>query len=179
VGFFESEQILEDVIADEINSVFESAEVGGAAAQEEVPLRDADLVDAAQDASGIQERVQQLVALEQTTANTEVEGASLVFDQDGETLFELVGFLGLLEAVNEELGEEVERVLVHGVNVGEVSNDEVQDGASQRDGAVRLTGSVNHLGGLLSLNHTLVNRNRSFLRLVEGNNELLIVQNVV
>jgi hypothetical protein len=79
------------------------------------------------------------VPFEQTTANTEIERTSFILNQNRESLFKIIVLFGLLKTINEQLAEEIERVLIHGIDVGKISNDEIKNGAAIGDRSVALT----------------------------------------
>ena len=66
-----------------------------------------------------------------------------------------------------------------GVDEGKVRHYEVENRAPTGDATVILPIFVDHLAGLFCLCHPLTDCNRCLFGLVEGNDQLLIVQNVV
>lgn len=95
--------------------------------QVEVPLSSRNLVGSSEDLSCIEEGVEQFVLFEETSANVYVERLSDVIQKDFKSLFQLVTLSRLVQSAVEETREEVERVLVHGIDQGEVGNHEVKN----------------------------------------------------
>jgi hypothetical protein len=81
-----------------------------------------------------------------------------------------------LQTFLEQDDEELQGILVHRVNEGEISNDEVDDRASLRDNSVYLTCCINLLCCDLGLCHTLVDGVAGDLRGVQGCDEVLFLE---
>lgn len=147
--------------------------------EEEVPLIQGDLFGAHEDLRRVEERVEQLVALEQTTANRLVEGLRDVVLEDDESLLDFIRLLRLLESHLEEASEELERVLVHVVDQGEVRDHEVQYTTTAGHSSILLTILSDLLGGDFSFGFSLSDGYRRLLRLVEGQDQLFVFKNIV
>ena len=101
-----------------------------AAGEQEAPLVEVDLARAHLDLDGEQERVHELVHLEDGAADVGVEQVGDEVVQVGDALAEVLALRRAADAVDEELLVPGERVLVHGVDRGEVGDAEEQDGAA-------------------------------------------------
>mmetsp|Transcript_62957 Transcript_62957/g.150430 ORF Transcript_62957/g.150430 Transcript_62957/m.150430 type:complete len:322 (+) Transcript_62957:154-1119(+) len=115
--------------------VIDNAFAGLEAAQKEAPLLwgDALLVHelrmdlVAQASVADHEGIQQLVVLEQAHANLCVDELSEVLDDDVDALVDVFCRGAGSQSLLKEAGEELQAVLIHGVDVGEVGHDEVND----------------------------------------------------
>ena len=91
-----------------------------------------------------------LVLLEEGAADVAVERVSEVVLQILESLFQIFALLSVVDAHDEEGDEPGERVLVHGVDVGEVGDGEEEDGGVDGDRFVAHSSRVDLLFSLLS-----------------------------
>lgn len=118
------------------------------------------------------------------------EGTTDVFVEPPRELLDPVlsslSFLALLDACSlsglesqaEDVLEEVERVLVHGVDTGHVSEHEEETTDTQTNGDVLLTDVLDTLHTLLSLSVRVVDLLLLFLGLFEGVTKLNVLKNV-
>ena len=122
---------------------------GQAAGQQEPEVGGVHLALEFEQARAEQEGEEQLVLLEERAADVLVEGELEVGAQVGQPLFEHLAALALDDGLREEVDLVGQRVLVHGVDVGQVGDDEEQAGGLLRDGLVELAGRVDVLFGYL------------------------------
>jgi len=130
------------------------------APQEEVPVGVVHFLLAELDFHGDYERVEEFVLFEEASANVLVEVDGDVVDQDQEPLLQHLAGLRLFESALEELHEELETVLVHGVDEREVGDREVQHAAALGDHAVVLAGLEDLFLRDLGLLHAAVHGGR-------------------
>jgi hypothetical protein len=171
-------ELLPLLVGDELALVLLVGVVVGRATEEEVPLEGIDETGVSHDGGGVEEGVHELVLFEETSANVDVEGLRDIGEDVLDPCLLLFSRLRLLKSLAEKLREELKRVLIHRVNHSQVSNDEVEDGASASDHSVRFSLLGNNDGSLLSLSHSFVNGGGGDLRLLEHVDELFIGENI-
>ena len=100
---------------------------------------------------------QQLVALEEPAANVGVNRGCRVIYQVGQPNFDVVVFLAVQYASREQGLEVIQRVLVHWVDVRQISDDEVNDRTPSCGAPVLLSRLANVLVRDFALLHSLLN----------------------
>ena len=95
--------------------------------------------------------------LKQSPANVHIQGLSYEFHQNIYPLLKCVSSRALHYGIIEELFDIRERVLIHGINHGEVTDHKVEDAPADRDLLVRVSGLIDGLLDLFSLNQALRN----------------------
>mmetsp|Transcript_20735 Transcript_20735/g.31878 ORF Transcript_20735/g.31878 Transcript_20735/m.31878 type:complete len:312 (-) Transcript_20735:10389-11324(-) len=115
--------------------------------------------------------------LEESTGNPLVDGhTNHLSEGQYAPLFVFVELLGLLNGLEEEGGERLQRVLVHVVHDAELDQQEVQHGTFGSDAAVHFSQGVNHdlsfLGDLL----LLLDFGRGLLSHLEGLDQGFVLQ---
>jgi len=103
-----------------------------------------------------QETVKQFIFFEESSTDVQIKAESDVLDQQVNSFFQDLFFLGDFQSFFEELGEEIEGELIHGVDDAQIADDEIEDGASFSDGSVFLTGAIDFLTGDLGLGHSFI-----------------------
>ena len=116
--------------------------------------------------------------LEEAAADHDEHRARRRLDQDGDTLVELVRLLRVGHRLREDLLEVRERVLVHRVDRAEVGHHEVQNGAARRHRSVGLLRDLDLGGGLLGALDRLGRLGGDDLGVVEGVDQVLVVEDV-
>jgi hypothetical protein len=106
---------------------------------------------------------EQLVCLEQTSAHILVEVESEVVIEVFDSLFGIWVLSAVVYALTKEVGEPLQRVLIHGVDDGQINDREEEDGGSVCDGSVDLARLVDLLLGDLGLLHAHVDLIRGLL----------------
>ena len=84
--------------------------------------------------------VAHLILLKQGTAHITIQRICEVIFQVLQSFVNIFSFLCVINAEHKQHDEPVERILVHGVNVSQISNREEQDGGVDGDGFVAHTG---------------------------------------
>ena len=93
--------------------------------------------------------------LKKSPANVHIQGLSYEFHQHIYPLLKCVSSRALHYGIIEELLDIRERVLIHGINHGEVTDHKVEDAPADRDLLVRVSCLVDSLLDLLGLNQAL------------------------
>jgi len=96
------------------------------------------------------------VLLKQPPANVHIQGLCNKFHQDIYPLLKCVSSRALHNGIIEELLDIRERVLIHGINHGEVTDHKVEDAPADRDLLVRVSCLVDGLLDLLGFNQALL-----------------------
>ena len=107
-----------------------------AARQQEAPLLLVDLLLVLHQVDAQQEGEQELVLLEQRAANVAVERVGEVLAQVLQPLGQVLALLRVVDGQYEQVDEPHERVLVHGLDVGQIGDAEEQNGRVDGDGPV-------------------------------------------
>ena len=93
--------------------------------------------------------------LKKSPANVHIQGLSYEFHQNIYPLLKGISSRALHYGIIEELLDIRERVLIHGINHGEVTDHKVEDTPADRDLLVRVSCLVYGLLDLLGLNQAL------------------------
>mmetsp|Transcript_85225 Transcript_85225/g.241485 ORF Transcript_85225/g.241485 Transcript_85225/m.241485 type:complete len:399 (+) Transcript_85225:2009-3205(+) len=131
-----------------------------------------------QDLGRDQEGEEHLVVLEEAAADVHVHVLGEVLDQDADPAVDHVALLRVAQPALEEEHEELEAVLVHGVDVCEVGHDKVEDGRAEGDGPQLLPHAVNLGHGLVRDEHPLLALRARGLGLVERRDERVVLEDV-
>mmetsp|Transcript_21643 Transcript_21643/g.60151 ORF Transcript_21643/g.60151 Transcript_21643/m.60151 type:complete len:1518 (+) Transcript_21643:2277-6830(+) len=127
---------------------------------------------------GEHHRVQQLVLLEEAPADHDVQQGDEGSEQLREALVLAVLCLRLVDGLPENGNEPVQRELVHGIHDAEVADDEVHRRAPQGVGLVDLAHLRDRLRRHFLLLDLLLDLGAHDLRVAQGLDELLVVQDV-
>ena len=97
------------------------------------------------------------MSFEETSRDVCVNHPGDVIDKNIESFLEHIRLFALLNSCVEETLDVAKRVLIHGINTGEISDDEVQDGAADGNRAVLITRVIDLLLDNYSGSDTLIN----------------------
>lgn len=124
--------------------------------QQKVPSHLSDDILRSVNRCGDQVGKNELVCLEESSGHILVNVLRDHLNQAVQSSLQVVTLGRHVNGLIEEYLDELERVLVHIIDVGEVSNDEVQDAASLGDGGIHATSLIDLLLYNLSSGHTLI-----------------------
>mmetsp|Transcript_34327 Transcript_34327/g.79162 ORF Transcript_34327/g.79162 Transcript_34327/m.79162 type:complete len:206 (-) Transcript_34327:270-887(-) len=126
-----------------------------------------------------EQREHELVFGEERIAHLLVQELDeLILQREDAPLKVPLWLLGRLYRQEEYLDEPFQTVLIHRLHLAKVRNHEEHRRASDRDGNVGLPGLLHKCLRLLLLFHALFNTGRGHLRVREGGDELLVIQDV-
>mmetsp|Transcript_19025 Transcript_19025/g.48612 ORF Transcript_19025/g.48612 Transcript_19025/m.48612 type:complete len:213 (+) Transcript_19025:3688-4326(+) len=115
---------------------------------------------------------------EERPAQILIQRISEVVVQVEQPLLQYIALWSVANSLQEQLDEPRQRVLIHRIHNGHVSNGEIQNGSTVCNRSVLLTGGINLLFSCLRLLHLLRDVIRCHLRVSQGVDEGLVFENI-
>mmetsp|Transcript_6531 Transcript_6531/g.14752 ORF Transcript_6531/g.14752 Transcript_6531/m.14752 type:complete len:233 (+) Transcript_6531:388-1086(+) len=122
---------------------------------------------------------EQLMVLEQTHADLRVDKLCEVLDDDLNALLGIITAGTRSQALFKKAGEELQAVLIHGIDVGQIGHHEINDGSPGGTGPQDFRHLINLFHTLLRRSHAFLTTVARFLGLVQGYNQGVIGQQII
>mmetsp|Transcript_18565 Transcript_18565/g.38843 ORF Transcript_18565/g.38843 Transcript_18565/m.38843 type:complete len:378 (-) Transcript_18565:1288-2421(-) len=142
------------------------------------PFSGADLPSMTLQGSSDEEAAGQFVVLKQASANVLKDAVQDLVAQVGHADVDVITLGRFVHACLEKPHEVEQAELVHGIDVGQIRNDKVEDASTCCHLCVLLTGSINLHRGFFGGLHSLIHRCGGLFGLPKGADEHLIIENV-